>query len=105
MDKIIKFILILVFFAFVVSYIIYETGYYEYKLQNKTVLTTEEMKKFEEDVKEGKDVDLNSYLVETEKDYSNNLTRSTVRVSTTVNNYLKKSIEKVFKQINKLVES
>ncbi len=104
MNKLIKLIVLLLCFAFIVSYIIYETGYYEYKLQNRTVLTKEQMEKFEQDVNEGKDVDLNDYLIETETDYSNQLTDATVKVSTKVNSYLKKSVEILFKQLNKLVQ-
>ena len=103
-NKISKIILILVFFTFLVSYIIYETGYYEYKLQNRTVLTKEQMEQFEKDVQEGKDVTLNDYLVETKTDYSNKLTNVTVNVSNKVSYYFKKSVELVFKQVNRLVQ-
>ena len=103
-DKIAKLLLMLVTFAFVVSYIIYETGYYEYKLQNRTVLTKEQMEKFEKDVEEGKDVSLNDYLVETEVDYSNKLTDTTVMISNKVNLYFKKGVELVFRQVNRLVQ-
>ena len=102
--KVSKFIIILICFCFVVSYIIYETGYYEYKLQNRTVLTKEQMKQFEKDVQDGKDVTLNDYLVETEIDYSNKLTDTTVKISNKVTLYFKKGIELVFKQVNKMVQ-
>lgn len=104
MNKIAKLFLLLICFSFVVSYIIYETGYYEYKLQNRTVLTKEQMEQFEKDVEEGKDVTLNDYLVETEVDYSNKLTDTTVKISSKVNSYFKKGIELVFKQVNRLVQ-
>lgn len=104
MNKLIKLIILIICFAFVISYIIYETGYYEYKLQSRTVLTKEQMEKFEQDVNEGKNVDLNDYLVETEKDYTNNLTDTTIKVSSTVNSYIKKGVELLFKQVNKLVQ-
>lgn len=103
-NKVAKFFLLLMTFAFVVSYIIYETGYYEYKLQNRTVLTKEQMEQFEKDVEEGKDVSLNDYLVETEVDYSNRLTDTTVKISNKVNLYFKKGVELVFRQVNKLVQ-
>lgn len=103
-NKIAKIILVLVFFSFLVTYIIYETGYYEYKLQNRTVLTKEQMEQFEKDVNEGKDVTLNDYLVETEVDYSNRLTDTTVKISNKVSYYFKKSVELVFKQVNRLVQ-
>ncbi len=102
--KVAKFLLFLAFFSFLVSYIIYETGYYEYKLQNRTVLTKEQMEQFEKDVNDGKDVTLNDYLVETEVDYTTKLTSVTVKFCDKVNDYLKESIEMVFKQVNKLVQ-
>ena len=102
--KLPKLILFLICFSFVVTYIIYETGYYEYKLQNRTVLTKEQMEQFEKDVNDGKDVTLNDYLIETEVDYTTKLTDATVKVSSKVNSYLKKGVELVFKQVNKLVQ-
>ena len=102
--KIAKYLLVLVCFSFIVSYIIYETGYYEYKLQNRTVLTKEQMEQFELDVQAGKDVTLNDYLVETQVDYSNNLTNVTVKVSNKVSKYFKKGVELVFRQVSKMVE-
>lgn len=103
-NKIAKLILFLVCFSFVVTYIIYETGYYEYKLQSRTVFTKEQMQQFEKDVNDGKDVTLEDYLIETEVDYTNKLTDATVKVSSKVNSYLKKSVELVFKGLNKLVQ-
>lgn len=104
MKKFGRVILIIICFSFVVTYIIYETGYYEYKLQNRTVLTKEQMEQFEKDVNDGKDVTLEDYFVETEVDYTNKLTDVTVNVSSKVNSYLKKGVELIFKQVNKLVE-
>ena len=102
--KISKILLILICFSFVVSYIIYQTGYYEYKLQNRAVLTKEQMEQFETDVNEGKDVTLNDYLIDSHVDYSNKLTNITVKVNNKVNKYIKKSIEGVFKLLNKFVQ-
>lgn len=104
MKKFGRIILIFICFSFIVTYIIYETGYYEYKLQNRTVLTKEQMEQFEKDVNDGKDVTLEDYFVETEVDYTNKLTDVTVNVSSKVNSYLKKGVELIFKQVNKLVE-
>ena len=102
--KISKILLILICFSFVVSYIIYQTGYYEYKLQNRAVLTKEQMEQFETDVNEGKDVTLNDYLIDNHVDYLNKLTNITVKVNNRVNKYIKKSIEEVFKLLNKFVQ-
>ena len=102
--KITKLIFFIFFIAFIISYIIEETGYYEYNLQNKTVMTSESINKFEQDIKKGKDVTLEDYLVSSKKDYTSTLTRGTNKVSTKVNNILKKGIEGVLKIIGNFVE-
>lgn len=102
--KIFKVIFMVLFLAFVVSYIIEKTGYYEYNLQNKTIMTNEAMARFEKDVAEGKDVREEDYVVSTEKDYTCALTRTTNKVSIKVNQVLKKGIEGIFKIIGTFVE-
>lgn len=103
--KIFKVVFIILFVAFIISYAIEKTGYYEYNLQNKMIMTTEAIEKFEKDVSEGKDVRREDYLVSTDKDYSSSLTRGTNKVSMKVNNMLKKGIEGVFKVLSSFVEN
>ena len=102
--NIFKLIFYLFFLSFLIAYIIEETGYYEYKLQNRMILTNEQMKKFEEDAKSGKDVTLEDYVINTEVDYRTHLTNSTNKLSNNVNIILKKGIEGVFKVLGKFVE-
>ena len=102
--KIVKYILTSLFLAFVVSYVIEKSGYYEYNLQNKTIMTNEAMAQFEKDIADGKDVTLEDYVVTTEKDYTSNLTRTTNKVSVKVNKFLKQGIEGVFKIVGTFVE-
>lgn len=102
--KIAKSVFIVLLLAFVVSYVIEKTGYYEYNLQNKTIMTNEAMAKFEKDLADGKDVTKEDYVVSTEKDYTSSLTRTTNKVSVKVNNFLKKGIEGVFKMVSTFVE-
>ncbi len=99
-----KLLSITAFLAFLITYVIGMSGYYEYELSNKRVLTEEKMKEFEEDVKNNKDIDLNDYVVNTHQDYTNKFTKTVTSASLTLNKYLKKSIESVFKIINSLVE-
>ena len=93
--KIFKFIFGLIFIAFIISYVIEESGYYEYNLRNKTVMTKESMERFEKDLKDGKDVLMEDYVVNT---------TNTNKVSFKVNSFLKKGIEGMFKVASKLVE-
>lgn len=103
--KIFKNIFWLLFIGYIVCFVISESGYYEYKLQKRTVMTNESMQRFEEDIKEGKDVSLEDYVVSSEKDYTTTLTRTTNKVSTSVNSVLKKGIEGVFKVLGSFVEN
>ncbi|MGN1311900.1 MAG: hypothetical protein ACI4U4_02665 [Bacilli bacterium] len=103
--KIFKVVFVILFVAFIISYAIEKTGYYEYNLQNKMIMTTEAMEKFEKDISEGKDVRREDYLVSTDKDYSSSLTKGTNKVSMKVNNMLKKGIEGVFKVLSSFVEN
>ena len=101
---VIKILFGMVFIAFIISYAIGESGYYEYELANKKYLTEEQMKKFEEDVKNGSEVDLKDYTVETRIDYTNKFTDLVSNTSMSINKYLKKSIESIFGLLNKVVQ-
>ena len=63
-----------------------------------------QIKKFEEDIKKGKNVKLEDYMDDNDKKYSNTFTDNTYQVSTRVNDYLKKSIEIIFSSVNNLVK-
>lgn len=101
---VVKILFGMVFIAFIISYAIGESGYYEYQLANKKYLTEEQMKKFEEDVKNGSEVDLKDYTVETRIDYTNKFTDLVSNTSMSINKYLKKSIESIFGLLNKVVQ-
>lgn len=102
-NKMFKMIFMCLFLSFIIAYVIVKSGYYEYNLHNKTVLTNESMKQFEKDVSEGKDVTIEDYVVNTSIDYTTRLTRNTNKVSTRVNGILKRGIEGMFKVLGKLV--
>ena len=51
------------FTSFLVVYFSDITGYYQYQNYKKTTLTLEQIKKFEEDVASGKEIDINEYLI------------------------------------------
>ena len=102
--KIIKLLVYIILIAFFLSYIIEKSGYYEYNPQNKKNLTEEEIKQFEKDVKEGKDIDINNYLKDNKIDYSNKLTKTTSSVSIKLNKYLTKAINNTFDIFGKLIK-
>lgn len=102
--KMIKFLGIIIICIFLYSYFIEKSGYYEYNLRNKKSLTEEQIKQFEKDVKEGKDIDIDSYLKDNAIDYSNQLTRRTSEVSIKLNSYLKNIITNTFDMLGKFVK-
>lgn len=68
-------------------------------------MTNESMQRFENDIKEGKDVSIENYVVSSEKDYTTNLTRTTNKVSKTVNKMMKRAVEGVFKVLGSFVQN
>ena len=102
--KIVKVTIYTIVIIFLCSYFIETTGYYEYNLQNRKNLTEEGIKQFEQDIKEGKEIDLNDYLATNNIDYSNELTRTTSQASIKLNNYLKEFLTNGFGIFEKLVK-
>ena len=73
-----KFLLILLFLLFIIFLIIFvssKSNYYEYSNHKKMIITNKQIEKFEKDINEGKNVNINDYIKEESKDYSNNLTK------------------------------
>ena len=103
-NKIFKYITILSFVTFLTLYTSQKTGYYEYTNYQKKNITEKELKKFEEDIKNGKDISLNNYKENTKIDYSNNMSNIGTKVSNTLNNNVKKGIERFFGILNDMVE-
>ena len=102
--KIVKIVVYTTVIIFLCSYFIETSGYYEYNLQHRKNLTEEGIKQFEEDVKEGKDIDINDYLKQTNIDYSNKLTKTTSNASIKLNNYIKEILTNGFGIFEKLVK-
>ena len=55
-------ILAILFLVYIALTIAYESGYYETKQKNRATLTKEAMEQFENDLKEGKTLDIKEYL-------------------------------------------
>ena len=97
-------IVVVVLFGIYASlYYLAESGYYDYKEYNKMILTEEAMKRFEQDVANGKDITLNDYLDTQFKDYSNNVSKLGLKTSETLENFVTKGIGGFFKVFSKLV--
>lgn len=102
--KILKLISIIIVFIFSVSYMIAESGYYEYTMQKRTIITNEKIKEFEEDIKNNQEIDLKNYLDKEEIDYSNKITTLVYNISDNSNKLARKTIKYIFKKLGSLVE-
>lgn len=103
-SKNLKFIIIIVLLIFIGCYYVANSGYYEYHLQEKTVLTNEKIREFEEDVKNNKDIDVKDYLDYEEVDYTNKITNLVYDISNSGTEITRKIMKKIFKKLSYLVE-
>lgn len=103
-EKIGKFVFYVLFISFLVLYFSSLTGYYEYQNHQKTNLTANEIKKFEQDIKEGKDIDIQDYLA-TEITYSNSFSKLTSTLSEKISEFTTTGINESFKYLSKMMDS
>ncbi|MBE6138240.1 MAG: hypothetical protein E7173_00660 [Firmicutes bacterium] len=103
-NKIFRWTMFFLFLLFLTLYLSQATGYYEYEQSRKTAFTEEQIKQFEQDVKDGKEIDVNSYLENTNKNYQNNISKATLSISEAISKYMKLGIEKMFEGIAKIIE-
>lgn len=75
----------------------YASDYYD----NKNVLTEEAIKQFENDVKEGKQINAKNYIPE-EKDYSNNISSFGIKTSKLIEKTFHKGLKSMMSYLNSL---
>ena len=97
-----KIIFIFLFVIFLTMYISVGSNYYEYELHKKVMLTNEDIKKFEDDVKNNKEVDIDNYI-SSRVDYSNSFSKASTKVSKETKKYIKQGIEGIFNIFSKMI--
>ena len=73
-----------VFLIFLALYYSSNAGLIDYRAKNKTSLTEEQIKMFEEDVKNNVQIDLKKYIDNKEDRYDNNISKTTLKLSNTI---------------------
>lgn len=94
----IKCIIIIILVVFLLLFF-FGRNIYQNSLTEKRDLTEEQIQKFEDDVKNGKEIDINNYIVK-EKDYSNLVTS----VNNSISNIIEKGFRKIFEYLIKNVD-
>lgn len=95
---------ITMFVCFLALYIIGLTGYFDYKQYEKMTITKEKMEIFEQDVKEGKEVDIKNYMSDEEYDYNNTVSRLGMDLSNNIEKYTKLVLGSIFKAFDEVVK-
>lgn len=95
-------LLCILFVVFLGLYIASISGYYESQVSNKVALTDKAIEQFEQDVLEGKVVDINTYINEETKDYSNKFTDMGDRFSESIQSVLTDGIGGIWDAIKVL---
>ena len=102
--KLFKYTIVIIFISFFCTVILSMSGYYQTTLQKKTILTNEAILSFENDIKEGKDIDVNNYIEQNQKNYDNAFTKGGRYISNKINNLISTGIEKTLKLIINAIE-
>ena len=85
MKKTLEILFLLLFLVSVFIILSSETNYYEYSNNKKAIVTEENIKRFEEDISNGKKIDISNYINNDSKDYSNKVTNLGDNISNLLN--------------------
>lgn len=98
--KIFKTIVFILIILFLILFFSYRNGYYIDKNKEKSILTEEMIKEYEDDLKNGVDVSKKNYVVITNS-YDNSYTRASLKISNKIEKALDKVIKYLFNQVGK----
>jgi hypothetical protein len=100
----VKVFLLLSFIIFITLFFASYTGYYDYENRKNANLTKQQMKKFEEDVKNGVNLDLQTYIKKPNNGYQNFLAKTGSKTSKLVSNIISSSVNTTFNFLIKFVD-
>ena len=104
LQQLIKILGITIIIFFISLYSTTIGGYYENKLSNQNILTEEAIKRFEEDVKAGKQIIASNYIEE-KKSYGNKASKLGIKMSNLISSTFDKTMKFIFKQIENTISS
>lgn len=97
--KIVKYLLLIVISIFLILYF-FGNNIYQGWITEKKNLTIEQIEKFEKDIENGVEIDLEEYIVK-EKNYDNPVTI----INSKISNVIEASFKKIFKYLLKNIDS
>lgn len=104
-NKTFKMFVIISFAIYLTIFISNKYGYYEYQKLKQVTLTQEQIKKFEEDVKNGNNVEIEDYLDNVNVNYQTKLSQIGLNISNTLSKTISKGVDGFFSYVDKLIEA
>ncbi|MDD6224586.1 MAG: hypothetical protein PUB18_06290 [bacterium] len=100
-NNVVRIIGLTLLFLYIGLYFASNAGYIDYQAKNQMVLTEEQIKKFEQDVKENKAIDIENYITNKEEMYDNNISRMSLNISRTISTTFESALNFVFEKLEK----
>lgn len=94
-----------VFLIFLALYYSSNAGLIDYQAKNKTELTEEQIKMFEEDVKNNVEIDLKKYIENTEEKYDNKISKTTLKLSNKIGETVQNALDFLFGKLENAMRS
>ena len=105
MNNIIKITSVFLAISFIALLLAENFGYYKTKEEKAKILTEEQIMKFEEDIKNGKNIDITEYINYGKQDYSNKLSSNIYKISLKLESTFDSIIKATFNQVSKMVNN
>lgn len=100
-------VFLVIFLSFFIFYVILllaqSQGYYKNRNEKSKVLTEEQIKNFEEDIKKGKEIDIKKYVLYEDKDYTNKVTSNIYKISLKLEDAVDSTIKVIFSGASTMV--
>jgi hypothetical protein len=96
LSKIVVKIFYLLLISFIVLYFSKINGYYEFVNHNQVEMTDNEIKKFEKDIKDGKNITAKDYIKDNKKTYNNLISDMGYNLSEQVSSIVTNGLDSTF---------
>lgn len=103
LNKIFRYAIFVSFVTFFALYLSQSTGYFEYRNSKKVALTNKQIEQFEQDVKAGKNIDIEKYIDVNNQNYQNAISKTGLTISNATEKAIQKIINGSFKVLGDLV--
>ena len=102
-NKWFKLIMLILFLLFLGLYFSSNAGLIDYQAKYKTSLTEKQIKQFEEDVNNNINVDIKDYIDVNNKRHSNNISKTTLKISNTIGKMVKNTLNIIFEGLESVM--